>query len=94
VAGGQSTTNRARPVLPVAVADDEPEPVGPIAEIHDQWAARMRPIAPGSDAVAEAEQLALDASMPQPGFSRASRSTRSRGSSLLRGRPGRFGYVQ
>jgi hypothetical protein len=45
---------------------------------------------PGADPVAEANQFALDAPMPQPGFSRASRSTRSRRTSL-RGRPGRFG---
>ena len=30
---------------------------------------------------------------PQAGFSRAARSTRSRISWLVRGRPGRFGYV-
>ena len=31
---------------------------------------------------------------PHPGFSRARRTTRSRTSSLIQGRPGRFGYVQ
>jgi hypothetical protein len=45
----------------------------------------------GTDPVAEPDQLTLDAAMPQPGFSRASRTTRSLTSSLMDGRPGRGG---
>jgi hypothetical protein len=45
----------------------------------------------GADPVAQTDQFALHPAVPQPGFSRASRRTRSRISLLIRGRPGRFG---
>ena len=46
-----------------------------------------------ADLVAEASQLAVHPSVPQAGFSPASRSTRSRTSWVAAGRPGRLGKV-
>ena len=45
----------------------------------------------GADAVAELEQLALDPLYPQFGFSVAIRMTGAASTSLIGGRPGRFG---
>jgi hypothetical protein len=44
-----------------------------------------------ADPMAEPDEFALDAPVPQPGFSLARRRIRSRRSSLIGGRPGRFG---
>jgi len=45
----------------------------------------------GADPMAEPDESPCTRRCPQPGFSRASRRTRSRISSLIRGRPGRLG---
>ena len=47
----------------------------------------------GAYAVAEFEQLTLDPLVPPAGILRAIRSTRATRTSLIGGRPGRFGYV-
>jgi hypothetical protein len=46
-----------------------------------------------ADLVTKPAQLAVHLRYPRAGFSRASRNTRPRISWLIRGRPGRFGYV-